>query len=117
MADPCPIEWILIPAPRLDETKRFYEEVFGFRFSEYSPTFHPFKAANISGALDGDLTPSAAGMSFSVTVPALDAAVGRARAHGATVRKEPYSLGPGAGFCAAILDPSGNGIEIYSAVR
>jgi predicted enzyme related to lactoylglutathione lyase len=117
MAEACPIEWIVIPAPRLDETKRFYEEVFGFRFSEYSPTFLPFKAANISGALDQGLTPSATGMSFSITVPALDAAIERARSHGATVRKEPCSLGPGAGYCAAILDPSGNGIEIYSEER
>ena len=30
------------------------------------------------------------------------------------ILKEPYSLGPGSGFCAQFADPNGNVLEVYS---
>ena len=111
---PCSIEWITIPAPDMEAAKTFYADVFGFVFSAYSPTFVPFRARNVSGALDQSLSPSESGISFSVTVPSMEVAVVAIENSGGRMTKAPYSLGPNAGYCASFQDPNGNGLELYA---
>lgn len=111
---PCAIEWVLVPAEDIEAAREFFGQVFGFTFSEYSSSFVPFQAANISGALSADHSPNPSGAMFSITVPNLEEWIALIRKHGCEIIKEPYSLGPGSGYCAAFKDPNGNHMEIYS---
>ena len=113
--DTARIEWIVIPAPDLSAAETFYREVFGFSLTPYSETYLVFKAGNLSGCLDQDLVPSSNGLSFSLTVRAIDEALGRIVQFGGDVVRSKYELGPGAGTCAAFKDPNGNVLELYQA--
>ncbi len=110
----CKIEWITIPAPDLDKAKTFYSAVFGFTLSHFNARFVVFKAGNISGGLDQDLEPGKAGIGFSITVENITDAIAQIIEHQGRVLKEPYALGPGAGFCAQFQDPNGNLLELYA---
>lgn len=110
----CKIEWITVPAPDLEAAKIFFSVVFGFVISKYSDRFWVFKAGNISGGLDSDLTANPHGIGFSITVPELGRPLKAVTERGGRVLREPYSLGPGAGFCAQFADPNGNVLELYS---
>ncbi len=112
---PASIEWIVIPAPDLQAAETFYREVFGFSISPYSETYLVFKAGNLSGALDQDLTPSADSLSFSLTVCDIDETLRFIRKHGGDVVRKRYELGSGAGFCAKFKDPNGNVLELYAS--
>jgi predicted enzyme related to lactoylglutathione lyase len=110
----CKIEWITIPAPDLDKAKTFYSSVFGFTLSHFNERFVVFKAGNISGGLDQDLQPANAGIGFSITVENMAETLAQIVAYQGRVLQEPYSLGPGAGFCAQFQDPNGNRLELYA---
>jgi predicted enzyme related to lactoylglutathione lyase len=111
--EPCKIEWITIPAPDLESAKTFYAEAFGFLMSKFNDRFYVFRAGNISGGLDQDSAVTGPGIAFSITVRDLPEALRSVIAHGGTVTKNPYPLGPGAGYCAEIKDPNGNVLDLY----
>jgi predicted enzyme related to lactoylglutathione lyase len=115
--EPCKIEWITIPAPDIDSAMSFYGNVFGFTISKFTDRFWIFKAGNISGGLDQDLKVNMQGIGFSVTVSDIDESLRAVVNNGGEILKNPYSLGPGAGYCAQIRDPNGNVLEMYSSQR
>lgn len=110
----CTIEWITIPAPNLELAKRFYSELFGFQLSPYNDRFVVFTAGNISGGLDQDLQASAHGIGFSITVNAMNETIGKLAEFSCEILREPYQLGPNAGYCARFKDPNGNVLELYA---
>jgi predicted enzyme related to lactoylglutathione lyase len=112
--NPCRIEWITVPAPDLDTAKIFYNRVFGFELSEYNDHFCVFKAGNIDGGFDKDLTVNSKGIGFSITVPNITQIIQALVENGGHVLKTVYSLGPGSGFSAKFSDPNGNVLELYS---
>ncbi|MCU0610387.1 MAG: VOC family protein [Candidatus Eisenbacteria bacterium] len=112
--EPCRIEWITIPAPDLEAAKAFYGNVFGFDLKEFNERFWVFKAGNLGGGLDRDLPVAPPGIGFSITVSDIPDTLRTVIEHGGQVLSEPYSLGPGAGFCARVADPNGNVLELYS---
>ena len=114
---PASIEYIISPAPDLQAAEIFYREVFGFSISPYSGTYLVFKAGNLSGALDQDLTPSANSLSYSLTVCDIDETLQLIREHGGDVVRVRYELGSGAGFCAKFKDPHGNILELYASAE
>ncbi len=111
---PCKIEWLTIPAPDLHAAKTFYENVFNFTISQHSETFYIFKAANLSGGLDQQLTANSQGIGFSITVDDIEKTLTAITQNSGTLTKTPYSLSPGAGYCAQFKDPNGNRLELYS---
>ena len=110
----CNIEWITLPAPDLDAAKAFYEGVFGFSVSPYSDRFWVFKAGNLSGGLDQDLSVSGHGIGFPITVNCIEETFAAIVRHGGEVTKAGYALGWGGGFCARFKDPNGNRLELYA---
>jgi len=107
------IDWLVIPAPDLELAKLFYAKVFHFEVSDFSETFAVFKAGNLGGGLDSQLSPSATSTSFSITVDDIPKVLDEVNKHGGKVLRSKYSLGPGAGFCAQFADPNGNAYELY----
>ena len=114
---PCPIEWLVIPAPDIEAACRFYSEVFGFETTRFSDTYYVFKAGNLSGGLDAGLVPSADSMSFSITVENMDAVSGGVEDHGGRILKAPYDLPGGLGKCCQCADPNGQVFELYCQTR
>ena len=111
----CRIEWITIPAPDLEAAKTFYLNCFGFTHEHYNERFVVFKAGNLSGGFDQDLKPSEVGVGFSVTVPSMNRSIELIVTNGGTVEREPYELGPNAGYCAKFRDPNSNVLELFSS--
>ena len=107
------IEWLVIPAPNLEQAKSFYANVFRFEISDFSDTFTVFKAGNISGGLDSELVPSTVGTGFSITVEDIPKVLEAVVENGGKVLQPKYALGPNAGFCAKFEDPNGNAYELY----
>lgn len=114
--DICKIEWLTIPAPDLDVAKRFYSACFCFTYEDYNDRYVIFKAGNISGGLDQDQIPSNVGIGFSITVPTMTKAVKQVIDNGGKILRQPYEIGPSAGFCTKFSDPNGNVLELYSSI-
>lgn len=112
--EPCRIEWLTIPAPKLDAAKEFYENTFGFSVARYSDRFWTFNAGNISGGFDSDLAVNDGGIGFSITVSSISQTILKIQENGGTIVKGCFSLGQGAGYCARFYDPNGNLLELYS---
>jgi predicted enzyme related to lactoylglutathione lyase len=110
----CKIEWIIIPAENLELAKEFYSEVFGFKITPFSEKFVVFEAGNISGGLDQDLTSSGNGIGFSITVGSINECIEELIKFNCEILREPYELGPNAGYCVKFKDPNGNILELYS---
>jgi lactoylglutathione lyase len=109
----------------MEDTLRFYTEVLGLEFERRRAI--PENRAEIAFLRDPE-----SGMRLELThwdgkesfeageqldhlafeVPDLDAALARARARGARVAKEPYSLQGGSGRLAFLLDPNDVWIEL-----
>lgn len=113
-SSPCCINWIVIPAPDIERARGFYERVFGFRFSPFSPTFLTFKAGNISGALNADRAVSEGGMVLSITVESLDETLAAIKREGGTVLTEPQPLGGDGERYVVFRDPNGNELEVHA---
>ena len=111
----CEIEWITIPAEDLELAKEFYSEVFGFRLTPFNETFVVFETGNISGGLDQELRScESGGVGFSITVGSINECIKRLIKYECEILREPYELGPNAGYIAKFKDPNGNILELYS---
>ena len=110
----CKIEWIEIPAPDLDAARSFYANVFQWNITQYAEDYLVFHTANLHGGLRRNKRPSIDGISFSITVEDIPAALAAILQYGGKVVTEKYQIGEGLGYCAAFLDPNGNRIEVWS---
>ena len=113
-SSPCCINWLVIPAPDIERARSFYERVFGFRFSSFSPTFLTFKAGNISGALNADRAVSEGGVVLSITVDDLEETLGAIAREGGVVVSGPVALGDEGERYAVFRDPNGNELEVHA---
>jgi predicted enzyme related to lactoylglutathione lyase len=109
-----------INADDLPATRAFYEQLFGWTFTEYAPGF--IRSTSAGGAIAAiqqrrDLldTPSNA-PEVTITVDDVDEAADRAQRLGGQVVM-PKAAIPGVGDLAFFTDPSGNLIGAISAPR
>lgn len=109
----------------MEESLRFYTEVLGLQFerrrrieenrAEVAFVREPDSGARIELThWDGKdrFEPGEQLDHLAFEVANLDDALARARAHGATVAKEPFTLGGGSGRLAFLLDPNEVWIEL-----
>lgn len=107
------IDYIEFGAGDLGQTKTFYEQAFGFAFTDYGPGYAAFGAAEAGIEGGFDASPQA------VTAPLvlfhaldLEAALARVEAAGGKVVQPIFSFPGGRRFHFA--DPSGNVLGVYS---
>jgi hypothetical protein len=98
-----------VNADDLPATRRFYEALFGWRFTEAYPGFwRTTDAGPAVGAIQGRRTFARdAGLEVTFTVDDADAAAATAERHGGRILM-PKSIIPDVGELVFLADPSGN---------
>ena len=97
-----------VNADDLPATRRFYEALFGWRFTEAYPGFwRTTDAGPAIGAIQGRRISGRAGLEVTFAVDDADAAAATAERHGGRVLM-PKSAIPGVGDLVFLADPSGN---------
>lgn len=100
-----------IEADEVDRARRFYESVFGWRFTPRGPPdFYQIAGAGIHGALQRRLSPPTKGLGalqLTFAVEALDAALEAIRAAGGSAEGEIHAI-EGVGRLSAFADTEGN---------
>lgn len=105
------IDYIEFHASDLARTKAFYTAAFGWKFTDYGPTYASFDDGRLTG---GFWTEAAPGRGALIIIYAADlaAAEAKVRAAGGTVLKPAYAFPGGRRF--HFTDPSGNELAVWS---
>lgn len=109
------IDYVELGAPDLLGTKRFYAEVFGWKFNDYGPSYAGIQSPDGSrevGGLDAGTTPSAGGPLVLLYSDDLEATLAQVTAAGGEITNGPYVF-PG-GRRAHIRDVAGNELGVWS---
>jgi predicted enzyme related to lactoylglutathione lyase len=112
------IDYIEINVTDMTAARRFYEQAFGWRFTDYGPTYAGIQ--KMSAVQDGS---EAGGLRLMPTVAKggplvilysnnLDATFSKIREAGATITAEPFEFPGGRRF--QFEDPSGNELGVWS---
>ncbi len=48
------MDYIELPATDIEATKRFYNQVFGWQFTDYGPNYTSFNDGRLGGGFNGD---------------------------------------------------------------
>lgn len=109
------IDYIELGAPNLAETKRFYEQVFGWQFNDYGPGYAGVQSSDGArevGGLDSTTQPSAGGPLVLLFSDNLDLTLAAVVKAGGVLTKGPYEF-PG-GRRAHFRDVAGNELGVWS---
>jgi predicted enzyme related to lactoylglutathione lyase len=99
------VDYIEFSATDISATKKFYSEVFGWKFTDYGPDYTCFEDGRIGGGFSkGNVAP--AGTLIVIYVDDLKGAEQRVRGAGGSIIKEIFSFPGGSRF--HFSDPSGN---------
>lgn len=105
------IDYIEFSATDIERTKRFYGEVFGWKFEDYGPEYTSFADGRIAGGFyKGTVTPGA-GPLVVIYVEDLEATVLSVKAAGGKITKEIFSFPGGSRF--HFTDPNGNELAAW----
>ena len=91
------IDYIEFPAVDLPATKRFYQQVFGWKFTDYGPDYAAFEDGRLDGGFhagDGARKTPGAGSGTLAVLFAVDLAdtEARVRRAGGTIVTPPFSF-------------------------
>ncbi len=99
------VDYIEFNTTDIAATKRFYGEVFGWKFTDYGPEYTCFEDGRIAGGFSkGNVSP--AGTLIVIYVDDLTGAEKRVRDAGGKIVKEIFSFPGGSRF--HFSDPGGN---------
>jgi len=104
------IDYVELPGGELAPTKQFYEAAFGWRFTDYGPTYTAF-----SEGLDGGFPGEGSAQSKPLVVlyaHDLEAMQAKVEAAGGVVLKPIFGFPGGRRFHFA--DPAGNELAVWS---
>lgn len=54
------IDYVELPAPEFEDSKRFYNRVFGWEWTQYGPVYAAYEAGPVEVGLNGTATPAPA---------------------------------------------------------
>jgi uncharacterized protein len=106
------IDYIEFPTTDVAKTKAFYEQVFGWRFTDYGPDYTSFEDGRLAGGFwkkDGAVPGGPLVVIYGADLAAMEAKV---RAAGGTIVKDAFSFPGGRRF--HFTDPGGNELAIWS---
>ncbi|SEK55299.1 hypothetical protein SAMN05444354_101863 [Stigmatella aurantiaca] len=107
------IDYIELPAPNLVEVKRFYGDVFGWRFEDYGPDYTSFHDGRLNGGFFKAPSGSSRGGPLLVLYSRdLEATLARVREAGGQIIKDTFSFPGGRRFHFA--DPGGNELAVWT---
>jgi predicted enzyme related to lactoylglutathione lyase len=106
------IDYIELPATDLPATKRFYVDVFGWKFTDYGPDYTSFEDGRLAGGFTKDGKIAKGGPLVVIYADNLEAVEAKVRQAGATIVKPIFSFPGGRRF--HFSDPSGNELAVWS---
>ena len=106
------IDYIELPATDIAGTKRFYSDVFGWKFTDYGPDYTSFEDGRLAGGFTKDGKVAKGGPLVVIYADKLEAVEAKVRQAGATIVKPIFSFPGGRRF--HFSDPSGNELAVWS---
>ena len=106
------IDYIEFPATDIAATKRFYSEVFGWKFEDYGPEYTSFQDGRLAGGFWNAAKVQAGGALVVMYAGDLEGTEAKVRAAGGSIVKQIFSFPGGRRFQFA--DPNGNELAVWS---
>jgi hypothetical protein len=106
------IDYIEMAATDVGAVRRFYEEAFGWKFTDYGPEYTAFEDGRLAGGFTTGRTPARGGALVVLFAVDIDAAQRRVQAAGGTVVKPTFSFPGGRRF--HFTDPAGNELAVWT---
>jgi predicted enzyme related to lactoylglutathione lyase len=106
------IDYIEFPATDIAATKRFYNEVFGWKFEDYGPDYTSFQDGRLAGGFWNAPKVQEGGALVVMYATDLEGTEAKVRAAGGTIVKPIFSFPGGRRF--QFSDPNGNELAVWS---
>jgi predicted enzyme related to lactoylglutathione lyase len=106
------IDYIEFPATDVARTKRFYMDVFGWKFTDYGPDYTSFEDGRMTGGFTKASTPHRGATLIVIFALDLAAMERRVREAGGAIVKPVFDFPGGRRF--HFTDPSGNELAVWS---
>jgi uncharacterized protein len=106
------IDYIEFPATDVARTKAFYEQAFGWKFTDYGPDYTSFEDGRLSGGFTKEGKVASGGPLVVLYASDLAATEKKVRDAGGVIVKDIFPFPGGRRFHFA--DPSGNELAVWS---
>ena len=106
------VDYIEFQATSIDETKRFYTEVFGCEFTDYGPEYTSFTDGRLAGGFGLAPDVSAGGPLIVLYATELEQIETKITESGGQIVKQTFEFPGGRRF--HFTDPSGNELAVWS---
>lgn len=106
------INYIEFRAKDLEEIKRFYEEVFNWKFTDYGANYTSFKNSGIAGGFEKTSDEVINGVLVVLYNETLEPVKEQIIKAGGEISKDIFSFPGGSRF--QFIDPSGNELAVWS---
>ena len=106
------VDYIELPATDVAATKRFYQQAFGWKFTDHGPDYTSFEDGRLTGGFTTEGTVARGGALVILFAVDIDDAERRVRDAGGTIVKPTFSFPGGRRFHFA--DPSGNELAVWT---
>jgi predicted enzyme related to lactoylglutathione lyase len=106
------IDYIELPATDIESTKRFYQSVFGWKFTDYGPDYTSFEDGRLGGGFTKESKVTPRGVLVVIYGADLADLEKKITAAGGKIVKPMFSFPGGRRF--HFTDPSGNELAVWS---
>ena len=106
------ISYVEFKAYDLEQTKAFYASAFGWKFTDYGPTYVSFSESGLEGGFEKWGEPIVNGALVVLYHKNLEEILQKLKDAGAKISAEIFSFPGGRRF--HFLDPSGNELAVWS---
>jgi len=106
------MDYIEFPASNIEATKRFYNSVFGWTFTDYGPNYTSFHDGRMAGGFTMSAKPVKGGPLVVLYAKALEDTRQKVVAVGGKIVVETFEFPGGRRFHFA--DPNGNELAVWS---
>ena len=105
------MDYIEFPATDIEATKRFYQAVFGWKFTDYGPEYTSFHDGRLGGGFTMAEKPVKGGVLVVLYATTLEDTHAKVIAAGGTIVAETFEFPGGRRFHFA--DPNGNELAVW----
>lgn len=106
------MDYVEFPATNIEATKRFYNTVFGWNFTDYGPEYTSFHDGRLAGGFSMAAKPVKGGVLVVLYAKALEETRQKVIAAGGTIVVDTFEFPGGRRFHFA--DPNGNELAVWS---
>ena len=107
------MDYIEFPASDIEATKRFYNSVFGWTFTDYGPNYTSFHDGRLAGGFTTSAKPVKGGPLVVLYAKTLDDTRQKVVAAGGKIVAETFEFPGGRRFHFA--DPNGNELAVFGS--